>query len=266
MNKRNFFEKFHIELWKCKVWIQEVFLYFKYWNYIRDNKKLINVGHGRRCFIIGNGPSLTLEDLNTLHKYGEVTFSSNKIYKLFEQTYWRPTYYAVCDMNLYRNYKNEIENIDVESFFPSDLFDKYIVEKKENIHIFSRVPFQFLNNKPRFNPSLLGMFSEGGTITYHLLQLAVAMGFTEIYLLGIDFSFSWGIGPDGKYFKDSSVQNHFSADKTSNDTMPNLYYNLRAYDAAKYYTERHQIKIYNATRGGKLEVFERVNFDKLFNN
>ena len=50
---------------------------------------------GQRCFVIGNGPSLTAEDLNLLK--GEVTFASNRIYKMFEQTDWRPTYYAVFD-------------------------------------------------------------------------------------------------------------------------------------------------------------------------
>ena len=39
---------------------------------------------------------------------------------------------------------------------------------------------------------------------------------------------------------------------------------LKAYQKAKQYAETHGIKIYNATRGGKLEVFERVDFDSLF--
>ncbi len=33
--------------------------------------------------------------------------------------------------------------------------------------------------------------------------------------------------------------------------------------AAKNYADSHGIKILNATRGGKLEVFERVNFDEI---
>ncbi len=39
---------------------------------------------------------------------------------------------------------------------------------------------------------------------------------------------------------------------------------LAAYTEAKRYADTHGIKIYNATRGGKLEVFERVDFDSLF--
>ena len=40
----------------------------------------------------------------------------------------------------------------------------------------------------------------------------------------------------------------------------------QSYIAARRFAEKHGVKIYNATRGGKLEVFERVNFDKLFRN
>lgn len=39
---------------------------------------------------------------------------------------------------------------------------------------------------------------------------------------------------------------------------------FEAHQSIKYYAETHGIKIYNATRGGMLEIFERVEFDKLF--
>ena len=37
-----------------------------------------------------------------------------------------------------------------------------------------------------------------------------------------------------------------------------------SYQAAKQYAQTHGIKIKNATRGGKLNVFQRVDFDSLF--
>ena len=37
-----------------------------------------------------------------------------------------------------------------------------------------------------------------------------------------------------------------------------------AFIEARHYADEHGIKILNATRGGKLEVFEKVNFDSLF--
>ena len=39
---------------------------------------------------------------------------------------------------------------------------------------------------------------------------------------------------------------------------------LDAYEKLKVYAEERGVKIYNATRGGALEVFTRVDFEKLF--
>ena len=264
MKKMTIIDKIHNEITHTILWFYENLRCIKYRDLILENRRFQNIANGRRCFIIGNGPSLTVEDLETIHKHNDVSFSSNKIYKLFDKTSWRPTYYATCDTKLYNNFKNEIDALDLIKFFPLDIFDKCIKERMKNVFVFSRLPFQFFGNKPRFNPNLLGRLSEGGTVTFHQLQIAVAMGFKEIYLIGIDFNFSWGIGPDGKYFENPSVKDHFDADKSKLDVMPNLYYNLQAYKAAKKYAEINNVKIYNATRGGKLEVFPRINFDSLF--
>ena len=64
---------------------------------------------GKRCFIIGNGPSLTKEDLEKLK--GEYTFASNKIYKLFDKTSWRPDFYAIFDENVGKS-EGTMENVD----------------------------------------------------------------------------------------------------------------------------------------------------------
>jgi hypothetical protein len=40
----------------------------------------------------------------------------------------------------------------------------------------------------------------------------------------------------------------------------------KAYATAKKYADNKEIKIYNATRGGHLEEFERINFDDIFCN
>ena len=46
--------------------------------------------------------------------------------------------------------------------------------------------------------------------------------------------------------------------------IPNTDQSTLTFLAAKRYADAHGIKIYNATRGGKLEVFPRVEFDSLF--
>ena len=52
---------------------------------------------GQRCFLVGNGPSLKAEDLTRLHQAGEITFAFNRVYNIFEDTPWRPTFYISQD-------------------------------------------------------------------------------------------------------------------------------------------------------------------------
>ena len=58
-------------------------------------EKLKNINQGKRCFIIGNGPSLKIEDLNAL--VDEDCFACNRIYGLYDKTKWRPKYYCSQD-------------------------------------------------------------------------------------------------------------------------------------------------------------------------
>lgn len=262
---KNLIHIVHRSFWKIKVTFQEKWRCFKYHKELKANLVFQSkYKDGQRCFVIGNGPSLRKEDLDMIDRYGDVTFAANRIFKMFSETAWRPTYYAVCDTTLFKNSKEDIELLSGDKFIPLDIYDKYVTNRKA-FHVFSRVPFSYFNFPPRFSCRLDKRFGEGGTITYHLLQLAVSMGFKKIYLLGIDFNFSRGIGPDGKYFEDKTLkQDHFKNDTTPIDTMPNLQMNLQAYQSAENFAKKHGVKIYNATRGGKLEVFERRDFDTLF--
>ena len=48
--------------------------------------------------------------------------------------------------------------------------------------------------------------------------------------------------------------------------MPNLDASTRAFISMKSFCDKNGIEVVNATRGGKLEVFPRADFDEIFNN
>ncbi|NQU09812.1 hypothetical protein HQ590_03405, partial [bacterium] len=85
-----------------------------------------NRHRGRRCFVLGNGPSLRTADLDRLQT--EITFASNKIYLAFDQTAWRPTYYTVVDLLVAENNSDRIRDLvlpkfhvhHLRGFFPDD--------------------------------------------------------------------------------------------------------------------------------------------------
>ena len=64
-------------------------------------KKYKDIHKGKRCFIIGNGPSLQMSDLEILYKNKEICFGVNRIFLGFNDTEWRPDYYVVFVFCLY---------------------------------------------------------------------------------------------------------------------------------------------------------------------
>lgn len=211
---------------------------------------------GERCFVIGAGPSLRMEDLDVLAENNEICFASNKIYLAFEKTKWRPDFYMVCDFNVYRSCYDEIRKITEPTVFIENFYNDLELEELPGVY---KVNSVHQKNEFRFSEDIEKYVYSGLTVTYNMLQLAVYMGFSEIYLLGIDFSFS-GMSED--------KGNHFCEEYSKNTKMKGSFYaeeSLRAYKAAEDISHKRGIRIYNATRGGKLEVFERKEFDTLFN-
>ncbi len=151
-----------------------------------------------------------------------------------------------------------------QKFFPLDFALQFGFNKE--YRYFLRTYYTSKNPVFRNNP--LRAFQEGGTVTYHLLQLAVMMGFTEIYLLGIDFNYSLHVDNKGNIIRDDSVKDYAFNDKAANYTMPNLEASYYSYCSAEEYCKNrnYDVRIYNATRGGKLEMFKRVNLDELLAN
>lgn len=223
-----------------------------------------NKHDGQRCFIIGNGPSLTAEDLNLLKN--EVTFAANRIYNIFDRTDWRPTYYVVQDTLLLNEIKEKANKVEAKKrFFPINMKWLYNYDFKDDDVAFYLNLIGFYPDLPKFSTDISKQIYEGYTVTYGAIQLAVYMGFTEIYLLGVDFNYSVTINNEGKIMKHKGVKDYFSDDNNENLNLPDLEKSLLAFKAAEKFANENGLKIYNATRGGKLEVFERIELDVLFN-
>lgn len=247
--------------------------------YLELNSQFRDIKKGKRCFVIGNGPSLRSEDLDKLKK--EDTFGSNSIYKIYSQTTWRPTYYCgidpvFCKVELGSLDKAKKLSSDVSWFFTSITNNGFDYrEKIGNMRFIQTLNWSINGEKePFFANDITNGICVSGTVTYLALQIAVFMGYKEIYLLGIDFSFSTERTRDGK-IKVNDIKNHFDLAESAEVDRENKKVNGYAYIAdvdiqkmefqkAKEYADSHGIKIYNATRGGKLEVFDRVDFDSLF--
>lgn len=219
-------------------------------------EKFKNRHDGKRGFIVATGPSLRIEDLNKLAAYKEICISFNSIWRAFQDTEWRPQYYIAIDYKVIRDYKDIMEKQDIEYYFWGDNYRDFRIPNCSQKHFQHHfVNEHFERRCPKFSEDFARKSYLGYTVTYNSMQLAAYMGFKEIYLLGVDFSYG-GKGKDSQY-------DHFYQE----EKLVSIGYERQvylAYLSAKKYAEEHGIKIYNATRGGKLEIFERVDFDSLF--
>lgn len=252
---------------------------YRLWQYQRSEdslyiRELKDIYKGESCFVIGNGPSLTEGDLDKLYSSGTICFAANRIYKIFPKTEWRPTFYLCVDKHLLRTSFTEIRHIgDFPKFveFTARAFGR---NKEENLHyLYLYSCFRISQKKwvPKALSADVSKYSAScGTVTVNSIELAIYMGFSKIYLLGVDNSYANKIRPNGKIYADPDVKSsYFSGgepDKSIGVSIQPVEIMVKSYEVAKKFAEEHGVKIFNATRGGKLEVFERVDFDSLFSD
>jgi len=220
---------------------------------------------GKRCFIIGNGPSLLKSDLTFLKD--EVTFASNRNYLIWKDMGFIPTFFTVEDALVAQNWSEEINDIKgTFKIFPKDLSSSLKIDIGEGFYVnFVRDQKLF----PSFSLNLLDKAFWGGTVTVFNLQLAYFLGFTDIYLIGIDHNYNVK-GSEGSVKLNSdqlNSDNYIHPSYMEKDKLmysPNVNRMEVGYLKANEVLSKEQVNVYNATIGGKLEVFERVDYDKLF--
>lgn len=241
--------------------------FYRYGKEAKKIRKLRGIHQGQRCFIIGNGPSLTPDDLTLLKD--EFCFGANRVFEMFDQTPWRPTYYFCADSFVLSDQKEKIKTLDLDYIF------LHLEGKKEGLH---RVNpnITYINNYYPFmvkryhrmkhlhvSQDVSAYFYGGETVTFTAIQMALYMGFQEIYLVGVDHFYSRRMDSKGNFIYDPKVKDYFGSLQSKNYNIQNFEIVDDAYQAAKEYCESHGVKIRNATRGGALEIFQREDLDEV---
>ncbi len=245
---------------------------------IGDIEQFHNKHVGERCVIIGNGPSLNDLELGRLRN--ENTIGVNGIFYA-EAINFPLTYYVVEDTSVMNENQEAIKKYAAgHKFFPTIYRKSYgEVDVEEGSR--SGVTYFTMNRGfyakespnfcvPRFSTDASQRLYCGQSVTIINLQLAYYMGFSEVYLIGMDFSYTI---PDSAKVEGDLITsteddvNHFHKDyfgkgKTWKD--PKLDRVMNNYQLAKVMFEADGRNIYNATAGGKLEVFERRDFHDTF--
>lgn len=240
--------------------------------YINNNLKRLasfsNLHHGQRCFIIGNGPSLNECDLTLLKD--EVTFGVNSIFLNYENMGFYPTYYVVEDPLVAEDRAEEINNYHQSTRFFGNALRYCLDDSSDTVWLNVLYRYQDYEGFPRFSSNAIRRLWVGGTVSYLNMQLAYYMGFRDVYLVGFDHSYAIPADArvEGNQIESASADpNHFHPDYFGKGYRwhdPNVDRMEKSYVRAKSFFEIAGRAIYNATVGGQLEVFKRVNYAELF--
>lgn len=221
---------------------------------------------GQPMVIVGNGPSLRLEDLDAIQRSGMVSFAFNKIYLAYDRTPFRPTYYLAEDFLVAENNAAAINALrGAPKMFP-DILLRWVEVDVDTI-LYGMTFRGPEHGPPGFGEDPLD-FRWGATVAYTALQWACYLGCDPVYLVGMDFTFALAASPEQQvHVAGAAERNHFLPEYRKPGerwNKPMLEFNRQAFEVARAHCERTGRRVCNATRGGALEVFPRSDFDAVF--
>jgi hypothetical protein len=220
-----------------------------------------NVHPQKRCFIIGNGPSLKKMDLSPLKN--EFTFGLNRIYLMFPELGFTTTYLVVVNELVLEQCADDISAVPVPKFitwrarrwFPDAVQDGILYLDTD------------FTGEENFSGDAAGRLFEGFTVTYVALQLAFYMGFEEAILIGVDHNYETKGTPNTTVTSTGDDPNHFAPGyfgKGFRWQLPDLEGSEMAYRMARDAYLNAGRRVLDATVGGKLEVFTKADYREQF--
>lgn len=244
---------------------------------LAHNECLHDIHRNQRLFILCNGPSVIKMNLKKLQN--EISMAVSNFYMHPDYDIINPKYYCLAQFGEYSEdvgikWLKEISDKVKSALFFLSIREKQMVEENAIISP-NRVHYVQYG---RWNPDvddidLCQKIMPIQSIPILCLQVAIYMGFKEIYLIGTEYDSIF----TGKYeyFYNRAKNIVGSMDRSvgsiDNKLISSLSENISIYNylweqfkRMKYIAEKKNIKIFNATKGGVLDVFERVDYDKLF--
>lgn len=208
---------------------------------------------GEDCFIIGNGPSLRTMDLSPLARYH--TFGLNKIYLMLDELDLNLSYHVSVNPLVIEQSSKEFKSIGCPSFLSYAAARPVVGDDDHFYYLCTSAPCSFYEDvtKPIY---------EGYTVTFVALQLAFFMGFSRVFLIGVDHSFAFSGKPNEMQRLTGADLNHFHPSYFANKDwhLPDLEASEVSYYLARLFFHRNDRHIFDATVEGKLNVFPKISF------
>ena len=225
---------------------------------VQQLEALHNSQKGQRCFIIGNGPSLRDTDMSKLKN--EKTIGMNRIYLMYPELGFQTSYYLCVNDLVIEQCAADIQALTLPRFV--SWRSRRWLTKEDNLYFLHTT-----HTGMKFAQNIGGRLWEGATVTNVALQLAFYLGFDQVVLIGVDHNFTTQGKPNTTVVSQGDDPNHFSPayfGKGFRWQLPDLETSEMAYTLARETYKKAGREVIDATVGGKLRVFPRVDYDTLF--
>lgn len=208
--------------------------------------------------IVANGPSLNQMELNFLQR--ETVIGLNKIYMGFVKFSFYPRYLVMVNKKVIEQSKDKLPKINCVKFI-SERGEGVVSQDSLTHYIKTR-------NVVRFSTDITSGVNEGGTVTYAALQIAFFLGFSEVIIIGMDHRFEFKGKPNEPSVILGADINHFSPDYFGGGQSwdnPDIDRSEESYRIARLEYEKAGRRIIDATVNGACTVFEKADYQSLFN-
>jgi hypothetical protein len=246
-------------------------------------KALKDTHRGERCFVIGNGPSLRQTDLTRLR--GETTFGVNRIYLAFPEMGFPTSYYLCMNDLVIEQCAADIQALPMPKFV-AWRSRRWLMNNPRSVGMNNPRSVGMNNPRSMGKPSdnlyflytsytgpkfggadITGRLWEGATVTNIALQVAFYLGFKQVILIGVDHNYTTQGKPNSTVVSPGADPNHFNPNYFGKDfrwQLPDLETSERGYGMARRAYEAAGRQVLDATVGGKLQVFPKVDYNSLF--
>ena len=255
---------------------------------IKGNDKFKDIHKGKRCFIIGNGPSIKNVDFRRLEK--EIVFTVNQLPRLDRFPQLHTNYHLWTDaryFDLNENSQGDMELLEIMkmvktednsptvfySTFARSMINHFKLDKILNVEYF--MDGKIGNELYDIEYPINRMIPVYSTCIHYVILIAIYMGFKEIYLLGCDCTGIINIinsrieeAEDFEYaysISENERARMMSVSKKSRIEDEFIWYGniLKVYGVLYKYAQRHGCALYNATDKSIIENVPRVDLNNI---
>ena len=262
--------------------------FLKYKEIVKNNVELKDKHKGGRCFLLGSGPSIKDENLKPLKN--EIVFALNNFYvhddfseimcgdveKYYmtapihppqTETEWKEWF---SDMEKYIPKKvNLIFGISNQINTAKTILDHHkLFEHHQKYWFYGGININDYYNYKLRNIDITRMIWIADTVSIYSLIFAIYMGFSEIYLLGMDHNYICNNESNYRFYKNGIHQNNeveriIKGDSRTKHLSFGMYKIFQQYELL---TNNSHTKIYNSSRNSLLDVFNYVKLEDVINN